>query len=143
MNFEHAIYTGEADNIETHCNELLKLKQGKFFKMRNILMNNAKVHKSITEIEKDIIEGTLEYLAPERVLQQPYDARVDIFSVGIIFYILLACCHPYEHVIGEDLQEYKMNIKYMEDKAKQPNMDWNEFLKVPSKLLKYFIIFWN
>ena len=90
MNFEHAIYTGEADNIETHCNELLKLKQGKFFKMRNILMNNAKVHKSITEIEKDIIEGTLEYLAPERVLQQPYDARVDIFSVGIIFYILLA-----------------------------------------------------
>ena len=25
----------------------------------------------------------------------------------------------------------------MEDKAKQPNMDWNEFLKVPSKLLKY------
>lgn len=141
INFENAIYIGESDEIETHCNSMLKdLNLGQFLKMRNTLMNNIKVHENPSAAEDwQDIEGTLQYLAPERAIQQPYDTKVDIFSVGIIFYMMLgmpifiivlkilANCHPYEHIMGQNLKEYVKNIKFMEERLKQPNMSWNEF----------------
>lgn len=140
MNFENAIYIGEGDNIETHCNSMLKdLPLGSFLKMRNNLMNNIKSHEDPAKHEKNVIEGTLEYLAPERAIEQPYDTKVDIFSVGVIFYMLLARCHPYEHVIGGNLQTYIKNIKYMESKILRPCMSWVE---LKGKYLKSMLL-WN
>jgi serine/threonine-protein kinase len=38
--------------------------------------------------------GSPSYVAPERLLQQPYDERADIYSAGVILYELLAGIRP-------------------------------------------------
>ncbi|MEO8188817.1 MAG: protein kinase [Acidobacteriota bacterium] len=47
--------------------------------------------------------GTLAYLAPERILEQPVDSRADIFSFGVVAYELLAGTRPFEGEVEEDL----------------------------------------
>lgn len=44
--------------------------------------------------------GTVHYIAPERLKGQPFDGRSDIFSTGIMLYLLLAGQLPFT---GEDL----------------------------------------
>ncbi|HEY4364602.1 MAG TPA: protein kinase [Bryobacteraceae bacterium] len=40
--------------------------------------------------------GTLEYLAPERVLGKPFDERSDLYSAGVVFYEMLSGHLPFE-----------------------------------------------
>lgn len=47
--------------------------------------------------------GTLAYLAPERILEQPVDARADVFSFGVVAYELLAGRRPFDGEIEEEL----------------------------------------
>jgi serine/threonine-protein kinase len=44
--------------------------------------------------------GTVHYIAPERLKGQPFDGRSDIFSTGVMLYLLLAGRLPFE---GEDI----------------------------------------
>ena len=46
------------------------------------------------------IGGTPGYLAPEAVLGQPVDESADLFSLGVVFYQMLAARHPF---VGETL----------------------------------------
>jgi len=43
-----------------------------------------------------VIQGTPAYLAPEVILGNPADQRVDIYALGILFYEMLAGVVPYE-----------------------------------------------
>lgn len=67
--------------------------------------------------------GTPGYVAPEILKDQKYDTKVDIFSAGIIFYILLTGCSPFygadydsilqknkECKINFNLSDYKVNV---------------------------------
>ncbi len=47
--------------------------------------------------------GTLAYLAPERILEQPVDARSDVFSFGVVAYELLSGRRPFPGDTQEDL----------------------------------------
>lgn len=40
--------------------------------------------------------GTLSYVAPEVLLEMPYDKSVDMWSLGIITYLLLTGCLPFD-----------------------------------------------
>ena len=40
--------------------------------------------------------GTLSYVSPEILLQQPYDKSVDIWSLGVIAYLLLSGTLPFD-----------------------------------------------
>jgi calcium/calmodulin-dependent protein kinase I len=40
--------------------------------------------------------GTLTYTAPEILLKQPHSKEVDIFSLGVVFYMLLSGILPFD-----------------------------------------------
>ena len=42
-----------------------------------------------------VIAGTPEYIAPERLLGEPYDTRSDVYGVGVLLYVMLSGQLPF------------------------------------------------
>ncbi len=42
--------------------------------------------------------GTLHYAAPEIIARKPYDYSVDIWSLGVILYVLVTGCYPFDSI---------------------------------------------
>ncbi|MBN2054510.1 protein kinase [bacterium] len=49
-----------------------------------------------SELTNDILIGSLNFMSPEQALHEPMDNRSDLFSLGIIFYIMVTCHNPFE-----------------------------------------------
>jgi serine/threonine protein kinase len=56
----------------------------------------AKMLKVSDRTHTDVIMGTPNYIAPELVKGMAYDHRVDIFSLGVTLYEILACRRPFD-----------------------------------------------
>ena len=56
----------------------------------------ARVLNAVKLTREARIVGTVEYLAPERALGKPADARSDLYSLGIVFYEMLTGRVPFE-----------------------------------------------
>ncbi len=52
------------------------------------------------------IFGTLGYVAPEILLQQPYDKSVDVWSLGILSYLLLCGSLPFDSDDDREIIRY-------------------------------------
>jgi serine/threonine protein kinase len=50
--------------------------------------------------------GTLAYVAPEVLMQQPYDKSVDVWSLGVIAYLLLSGSLPYDDDDEKEIVRY-------------------------------------
>lgn len=53
--------------------------------------------------------GTLSYVAPEVLLQKPYDKSVDLWSLGIIIYLLLSGTLPFDDDDDREIARQTIN----------------------------------
>ena len=65
------------------------------------------MRKELRNEKKNKLIGTSYYIAPE-VLQLDYDERCDIWSAGVILYILVTAAPPFD---GNDDREIMENVK--------------------------------
>lgn len=66
------------------------------FGLSKILAEGARdTSHSHRQTGEGMIVGTLDYLSPEQALGNPLDERSDLFSMGIVFYQMLAGAHPF------------------------------------------------
>jgi serine/threonine protein kinase len=49
---------------------------------------------------RGMVVGTPAYMAPERLLDQPYDGRADVYAVGVMMYEMLAGHLPFQDAAG-------------------------------------------
>jgi calcium-dependent protein kinase len=99
-------------------NILIEKKEGKNFNIKIIDFGTAKIYEK-NKSEKKVI-GSSYYIAPE-VLTENYNQMCDLWSCGIILYILLSGKAPFsgksDSIIIEKIKigKYDMNIKHFEN----------------------------
>ncbi|XP_048887200.1 death-associated protein kinase 2 isoform X2 [Brienomyrus brachyistius] len=94
------------------------------------LIDFGLAHKIEDGVEFKNIFGTPEFVAPEIVNYEPLGLEADMWSIGVITYILLSGASPF---LGENKQETLANISAM-------NYDFDEeFFSHTSELAKSFI----
>ena len=64
------------------------------------LTDQSEVPGAETTTLSGMFLGTPAYMAPERVFNQPYDGRADVYSVGVMLYEMVAGRLPFETTTG-------------------------------------------
>jgi eukaryotic-like serine/threonine-protein kinase len=73
------------------------------------LTDESQVPGSETATLSGMFLGTPAYMAPERVFNQPYDGRADVYSVGVMIYEMVAGKLPFERTTGGHLSLMRMH----------------------------------
>jgi calcium/calmodulin-dependent protein kinase I len=79
--------------------------------------------------------GTPGYAAPEILDGKPYGVEVDIFSLGVVFYILLCGYPPFPMKLAQ-LRHHRFNIRF-------PSKDWNQIDPQLKDLVKLYFAQYN
>jgi calcium-dependent protein kinase len=109
--------------LDTNKNNIVKIHDWGY---ATFFIKNKKMHG---------VCGSPHYIAPE-VLFENYDEKCDVWSCGIILYILLCGYPPFE---GENESEILDNIK--KGKFSFPNEDWSNISKEAKDLISEMLKF--
>ncbi len=104
------------DNIFLHCakdGEVVKVVD---FGLAKILGTGPSVGLEAMTIAGAVI-GTPTYMAPERLANQPYDGRADIYSLGVILYRMLTGRLPFEPQEGD---AYAVMVMHLTEEPPPP-----------------------
>lgn len=81
-----------------------------------LLVNNAANIKGVT--------GPLWYMAPEILRDQAYDYKSDIWSIGMIFYMLITLENPFQEANNKDqMLEYLKSDKFFKTEKELKNLN--------------------
>jgi len=109
-------------------------KGGKLKKVYLIDFGLAKFTDSSVEVTQKL--GTMGYCAPEVILKEKYGESVDMWSAGIVYYLLLAGKLPFDGKTNESISDRTVNSPLsLEDKVfKELDLKVHQFLE--SSLIK-------
>jgi len=79
--------------------------------------------------------GTPDYVAPEVLLGEPYDMAVDVWSIGVISYVLLCGFPPF---YGDSQKELFENI--MNGRFDFPDPEWSEVSDLAKGFIKKILV---
>jgi serine/threonine protein kinase len=82
--------------------------------------------------------GTLSYVAPEVLLQKPYGKEVDLWSLGVIIYLLLSRVLPFDD--EDDREIARQTIYDAPDFTFHP---WEKVSKEGKEICKSNLFFYN
>lgn len=118
--------------VKENSFEHLKISQFDISKIISNPIKNASIGTSKEFLDKDNMMntmcGTLSYTAPEILKGKPYDYRIDLWSLGVIMYILFCGYPPFfgntdneiVHSIVKDCIEFEEDDwKHVSNEAKQ------------------------
>lgn len=112
-------------------NLLLDSDQGKDF----IKIADFGLSKDFGEEQLQTSCGTPDYVAPEVLLGEPYDMGVDIWSIGVISYVLLCGFPPF---YGESQKELFENI--MSGSFDFPDPEWTDVSDDAKDFIKKILV---
>jgi serine/threonine protein kinase len=75
-----------------------------------------------------MIVGTLDYMAPEVIVREPYDYQADIWSLGAVFYEALAGLPPFASLESErslQIEQTQDNIRRSQPAFNLPGMSFS------------------
>ena len=102
-------------------NILLESKNESTIKIIDLGLSQIKNKNSILNAER----GSIYYLAPEMILKA-YDHKVDIWSAGVIFYILLSGKPPFNAMIKGPNGGYSLDSNAIKRKILKGEVNYSE-----------------
>jgi len=90
-NFEYAINLSSEDVPEPEG-------EGEYYSLNYTRLVKIERRLKTSDSERKKAVGTCIYMAPEMVLEQNYDEKVDIWSLGVILFLLLTNTHPLQYL---------------------------------------------
>ena len=89
-------------------NIMLTTRKGMPYYVKVLDFGLAKLLEEESELTgKHSLVGSLSYLAPEQILGEPTDQRVDVYALGVLFYYMLAGRKPF---LGRDTRVLYQHI---------------------------------
>lgn len=93
---------------------MISVSSAKSYYYRHVIIDNLITgfaqHLESEEEESSMLKGSYLYMAPEIALNRKYDARADLYSIGVILYECLFGYAPYSSKTIEELLE-KISIR--------------------------------
>ena len=126
--------TSVLKDLRENSNDFSKFKNSREFEVKLIDFGCSKIFSKRNKHFIDTI-GTIFYLAPE-VIKNNYTAKCDVWSCGVIMYLLLCGQYPFYSDSDEEVQAKILSGKL--------SFDYKEFEKVskPAKdLVKYLLTY--
>lgn len=84
--------------------------------------------------------GSLRYMAPECALSQPYNEKVDMYSLGIILYEVITACLPFNDYTKDEFYDHVIRG------GERPVFDVGHLgqpLHIPEKIKDFVSSFWE
>eukprot|EP00276_Gloeochaete_wittrockiana_P005663 CAMPEP_0184657086 /NCGR_PEP_ID=MMETSP0308-20130426/16967_1 /TAXON_ID=38269 /ORGANISM="Gloeochaete witrockiana, Strain SAG 46.84" /LENGTH=448 /DNA_ID=CAMNT_0027094489 /DNA_START=257 /DNA_END=1600 /DNA_ORIENTATION=+ len=82
-----------------------------------------------------MLQGTPEYIAPETLQGLGYPTSVDMWSVGVIVYILLCGYYPF---YGDDMK--KIFMKVLKGHYDFPHAEWDKISDAAKNLIRHLLV---
>ena len=73
--------------------------------------------------------GTLSFMAPEILNEEPYDLKCDLWSLGLILYILYFRKHPFSMLLAGEALKNLFKTDFQKYLKKSKNEDFNKLIR--------------